>query len=397
MFNDLPQELQSKALSYVRQEGLINIATCRAVCKQWNTLCMQIMRTQGIKVSLKSKRQSKQFLQLLKKHRDFSSIIQQIVVRSKVYFMDFIAILCHCPNLQVLDLGGQSFFYCKLHQLLLQSENTRWARDLPHIEEFKFDDPGEVYSLESMLNSSVICADIGAFRRSIKHLHVVLDFIDAPGFYRSSRMLKDALCDMPNLQKITARYADMFPADIFIEDVLNSKLQRLESVLLAGIGVDLTSKRVYRISPVESLQKLEIYLPCMDVQVLRFIENALPSLKDLCLLSNKNNRFEWMTITGDNPIQTYIIIRKFRDYCDLIPTVLVSFSDEFYSLFAHIHQESFKKIGYIWDVFLQDDDDNYAEDSFDFNNDDSSNPDYDDANDDDGEDEVNNSIGPLGL
>lgn len=356
MFNHLPQELQTKVLTHVYQGGLSNFATCRSVCKQWNTLCMQILRIQGIKVSLTSKRQSKQFLQLLRKGSDFNLIVHQIVVRSRVYYMNFIAILCHCASLKTLDLGGQSLFYIKLHQLLLQSENTRPVRELPRIEEFKFDDPGEAYSLESMLISSAICADIAAFRHALKHLHVVLDFIDARGFYRNNRMLKDDLCDMPNLQKITARYFNIFPADVFIEDILNSKLQKLKSVSLAGIGIDLTSKRVYRASPVESLQTLEILLPCMDAQVLRYIETALPSLEDLCLLNNKSNRYEWMTITGDNPVQTYTIIRKFRDRCTEIPTVLVSLSDEFFTLFAHIHQDSFQEIDYIWDVFDQDGD-----------------------------------------
>lgn len=336
---------------------------------------MQILRIQGIKVSLTSKRQSKQFLQLLKKNTDFNSIVHQIAVRSKVYYMNFIAILCHCASLKSLDLGGQSLFYIKLHQLLLQSENTRPARDLPSIEEFKFDDPGEVYSLESMLISSEICADTAAFRRSVKHLHVVLDFIDARGFYRNNRMLKDDLCDMPNLQKITARYFNVFPADVFIEDLLNSKLQKLESVSLAGIGLDLTSKRVYRVSPVESLQKLEILLPCIDAQVLRYIEKALPNLEDLCLLNNKSNRYEWMTIIGDNPVQTYTIIRKFRDRCAEIPTVLVSLSDEFFTLFAHIHQESFEEIDYIWDVFDQDDD---SSDYYDYDDDDDDDEEEDD-------------------
>ncbi|KAL0144378.1 hypothetical protein V8B55DRAFT_1486060 [Mucor lusitanicus] len=288
--------------------------------------------------------------------------------------MDFIAILCHCPNLKALDLGGESLFYIKLHQLLSRSEHTRQARDLPHIEEFKFDDPDEVYSLESMLTSSVICADIAAFRRSVEHLHVVLDFINLPGLNCSNRMLKDDVCDMPKLQKITARYFDVFPTSVFIEDIVNSKLEKLACVSLSGIGTDLTSKRVYRVRPVESLQKLEICLPCMDVQVLRFIERALPNLEDLCLLSNKSNRLEWMTIMGDNPVQTYTIIRRFRDYCDLIPTVLVSLSDEFFTLFAHIHQEAFEKVDYIWDVFDQDDDD---EDSFDDEDDDDSS-DYED-------------------
>ncbi|KAL9542976.1 hypothetical protein MBANPS3_008340 [Mucor bainieri] len=383
MFINLPQELQTKVLSHVYQESLANIATCRSVC---------------IKVSLTSKRQSKQLLQLLKKNRDFNSIIHRITVRSKVYFMDFIPILCYCPNLKVLDLGGQSMFYIKLHQLLLQSENARRARDLPRIEEFAFDDPNEVYSLESMLTSSVICADIAAFRRSAQHLHVVLDFIDAPGFYRNNRMLKDDLCNMPNLQKITARYFDIFPADVFIEDVLNSKLQKLESVSLIGIGMDLTSKRVYRINPVESLEKLEICLPCMDVQVLRFIEKALPNLEDLCLLSNKSNRFEWMTITGDNPIQIHTIMRKFRDHCESIPTVLFSLSDEFFTLFAHIHQESFEEIEYIWDVFDQDDDDDdYDEDGFFGFDSDGSSDDEDDDDDDDDEDEEGDLIDLLGL
>ncbi|KAK4514242.1 Fatty acyl-CoA elongase/Polyunsaturated fatty acid specific elongation enzyme [Mucor velutinosus] len=332
---------------------------------------MQILSTRGIKVSLTSKRQSKQFLQLLKKdNRNFNSTIHQITVRSKVYYMDFIAILCHCSNLNALDLGGQSLFYIKFYQLLLQAENIRRANDLPYIEEFKFDDSDEVYSLESMSTSSVICADIAAFRSSIKHLHVVLDFINTPGFYRNNSTLKDP--------------------DVFIEDILNSQQQKLESVSLAGIGINLTSKRVYRINPVESLQKLEIYLPCMDVQVLRFIEKASPNLEDLSLLSNKSNHFEWMTINGDNSIQTYTNLWKFRDYCNLVATVLVSLSDEFFTVFAHIHQELFEEIDYIWDVFDQDDD----EDSFDFNDDSSS---YDDDGNDDDDDDDDEEYGLIDL
>lgn len=356
MFNNLPRDLQSMVFAQLYQNSLSDFVACRSVCKQWDAACMQIMRTRGTKVSLTSKRQSKQFLHLLKKGRDFNSVVHHITVRSNEYFMDFIAIICHCPNLKTLDLGGQSPFYIKFHKLLLQFEDAKGSRELPLIEEFKFDGPGEVYSSETMLISSWICSDIAAFRRSVKHLHVVLDFIDIPVRYRNSRMLKNDLCNMPNLKKITARYLDIFPANVFIEDILNSRLQKLESVEVAGIGSDLTSKRVYYVNPVENLCKLEIFISVMDANVLRYIEQGLPNLKDLCLLSNKANYYEWMTITGDNPIQTFIIIRKFRDYCIDIPTVLVSLADEFFTLFAHIHQESFKKIDYVWDLLGRDND-----------------------------------------
>ncbi|KAL9543959.1 hypothetical protein PS6_009005 [Mucor atramentarius] len=324
MFNNLPQDLQSMVFAQLYQNSPSDFVACRAVCKQWNSVCMQILHTRGTKVSLTSKRQSKQFLHLLKKGRDFNSVVHHITF-----------------------------------------EGAEGSRELPLIEEFKFDDPAEVYSSETMLISSWICSDIAVFRRSVKHLHVVLDFVDIPVRYRNNRMLKDDLCNMPSLKKITARYLDIFPANVFIEDILNSRLQKLESVELAGIGSDLTSKRVYYVNPVENLCKLEIFMSVMDVNVLRYIEQGLPNLKDLCLLSNKANYYEWMTVTGDNPIQTFIIIRKFRDYCVGIPTVLVSLADEFFTLFAHIHQESFKKIDYVWDLLGRDNDNEELIDPFD--------------------------------
>lgn len=353
MITNLAPEVQLTVLSYINQSNTKDTLQCRLVCNQWDEWCIELLQANGITVSLTSKRQSKQFLQLLKKNTKLNSTVHHLVVRSKIYYEDFIPIICHCPALKSLDLGGSNEFYFKFYELIIQLEKTPRMKDLPSIEEFKFNDKKEEYGMGALFLSSVINERVTAFRHSVKHQHVILDSIDIPRLYKGDYELKDGLTEMSRLEKVTALYVDDFPVNVFIEDVLNSKLKRLKTLKILGIGMNMTSRLTHRINPVFTLRELEIVLPGMDVNVLRYIMKSSPNLENLCVLSDKSDYLECMTIVGDNPFQTFTSIITFSKYCKRIPTVVVSLVDNFFTVCSQVHREAGKKIDFIWDLFEQ--------------------------------------------
>lgn len=355
MLTNINSDIQLTVLSYLNKNSTEDTLQCRLVCIQWNVWCVKLLQTSGIKVSFNCKHQSNQLLQLLMKKTKFNSIVHHLAVRSEIYLMDFIPIICQCPALKSLDLGGTKAFYVKLYELLMQFENTPQLQDLPSIEEFKFNDHEEVYTMRTYLISSLINEGIAKFRYSIKHQYVVLDYIDVPGLYKRSLELKDGLTEMTNLERLSAIYFNAFPTiDSFIEDILNSRMKKLNYVKITGCGLNLTSRPIQHINPVLTLRELDIVLPCIDVNVLKYVIKSAPNLERLCLLSNKFNYLQWMTIIGENPIQMLVMMISFSKYCERIPTVIVSILDLFMIAYVHIHRESGKEIDFIWDLFEQD-------------------------------------------
>lgn len=355
MLTNLDPKIQLTVLSYLSKSKTEDILKFRLVCPQWNIWCVELLQVSGIKVSFNCKHQSKQLLQLLMKKTKFNLIVHHLAVRSKVYLMDFIPIICQCPALKSLDLGGSKAFYVKFYELLMQFEITSQLQDLPSIEEFKFNDHEEIYTMKTYLTSSLINEGIAKFRHSIKHHYVALDYIDVPGLYKQSLELKDGLTEMTNLERLSAIYFNVFSTiDSFIEDILNSRMKKLNYLEITGCGLNLTSRPIRHINPVLTLRELDIVLPCIDVNVLKYIMISAPNLERLCLLSNKFNYSQRMTIIGENPLQILVMMINFSKYCERIPTVIVSILDLFMIISVHIHRESGKEVDFIWGLFEQD-------------------------------------------
>lgn len=355
MLTNIDPDIQLNILNYINKSNTKDTLQFRLICAQWNIWCVELLQVNGIKVSFNCRRQSKQLLQLLMKKTKFNLIVHHLAVRSEIYLTDFIPIICQCPALKSLDLGGTKAFYVKFHELLMQLESTSQLPDLPSIEEFKFNDHEEVYTMRTYLTSSLISEGISKFRHSIKHHYVVLDYIDVPGLYKKSLELKDGLIEMTNLERLSVIYFNAFSTiDSFIEDILNSRMKKLNYLEITGCGLNLTSRSIQHINPVHTLRELDIVLPCIDVNVLNYIMKAALNLERLCLLSSKFNYLQCTIIIGENPIQMLMMMITFSNYCERIPTVIASIIDLFMIAYVHIHRKSGKHIDFIWDLFEQD-------------------------------------------